>query len=898
MVPGQLLVEFGIGPLGQIRLKMMKVKTLLPSAALALAMAGIGGVASAQDEDIIVVRGALVPDEKRQSTEISSVLDADALERIGDSDVAGALRRITGISVTGGRFPVARGLNERYSSVTLNGVPIPSPEPLRRAAPLDIIPTSVIGGSLAQKTFSPQFSGEFGGAAIDLQTIARPADDFLTLKASLGLDTESAFRNGLFHDGSDTDVFGWDDGLRDLPSAAASVIAAGGVADDTAQVALDTGFEQYNTLAITSGDVPVNGSGSVSFGKIFDFDSGATIGSTTFVGYDNTWEHREGFADREDTFASGVFSGQQRKDFTFEETRQNIQLNALNTTGFQSANGDHEIALTTYLLRDTLKRSRIADILNERDVSENLLRQESTDFLERQIWQAQLNGSHFFPGAGDLEANWRLSYGEAERDAPYERQSLRQQTNAGNFQAFNNTAGDNSIIFSDLKDENLFAAIDFTKPLEFEQVYVDLKFGGAYADNSRVTNRNVFSLGDAQIGGGTDLLDSSWLLILSDPVTASGLIDYEYNNTTQEPNVSTGDLEVTSGYAMANIEFNEFLSGMVGVRYEESTQSSSTLLSSDATTLSNFDDIEEEYFLPAATVTWRPNDQWQFRAGYSETIARPQFRELVFTDFQDLDFDAVLRGNPFLQNSELKNYDVRAEYYFGGRGEFITLGAFFKEIDKPIEQYETGGEDNAYSFINAPSAELFGIEAEFQKVFLLDEIFEGDFWNGKEFLFLTNYTYSDSEVQSSDTEQVILASATPGGVIQRSLPASLVVRDGRPLVGQSEHLYNLQLGIEDVDTGTKATVLLNYASERVLYAEVNASQSSPPAVVEQPPVSLDFVLSQDLEIGQGVYGLGIKVQNILGEDFNTFRTDTAGTERTFLEYDRGTKFSVSLSREF
>ncbi|MEM9233388.1 MAG: TonB-dependent receptor plug domain-containing protein, partial [Pseudomonadota bacterium] len=105
----------------------------MPSAALALAMAGIGGTAVAQ-EDVIVVRGALVPDEKRRTTEISSLLDADDLERIGDSDVAGALRRLTGISVTGGKYPVARGLNERYSSVTLNGVPIPSPEPLRRAA--------------------------------------------------------------------------------------------------------------------------------------------------------------------------------------------------------------------------------------------------------------------------------------------------------------------------------------------------------------------------------------------------------------------------------------------------------------------------------------------------------------------------------------------------------------------------------------------------------------------------------------------------------------------------------------------------------------------------------------------------------------------------------------------
>ncbi|MEM9234260.1 MAG: TonB-dependent receptor, partial [Pseudomonadota bacterium] len=707
--------------------------------------------------------------------------------------------------------------------------------PLRRAAPLDIIPTSVVGGSFAQKTFSPQFSGEFGGAAIDLQTIARPAENFLTLEVDFSIDTETTMRNGLFYDGSDTDFLGFDDGLRNLPAAASDVIATGAVAD---QLVLDTSFDQDQTLLITGETIPASGGGSVTVGRIFDFDSGATFGTTSYIGYSNDWEHREGFADRNDAFASGVFVTSQPQEFTFTETRQNIQLNALNTTGYQSASGDHEVALTTYLLRDSLKRARLADVIAQRDIGDDPLRQENTDWLERQIWQAQLTGNHIFPDAGDFEANWRVSYGEAEREAPYERKTLRQLNPAtGSFQYFNNGRSDNRIVFSDLKDENIFAALDLTKPFELETALIDVKVGASYTDNSRNTNRNIFNFNEDRQLNAPELLDSRIDLIYSDEVLATDIVDIFYINTPQEPDNSTGDLEVMAAYAMANVEFNDYLTAMVGVRFEDGEQASSTQLVSRPETLTQFAPIEEEYFLPAATVTWRPNSDIQIRAGYSETISRPQFRELVFTDFLDLDYDIVLRGNPFLQNSELTNYDVRAEWYFGSRGEFVTVGAFFKEIENPIEQFKTTGEDEAFSFINAPSAEVFGVEAEFQKTIRLDDWFNNSWAVGKELLFLTNYTYTDSEVQSSDTETVILASGGASGVVSRELLASQVVRDGRPLVGQSDHLFNLQLGYENVDTGTRVTALVNYASERVLFAEANASDSTPPAIVEQPPVS-------------------------------------------------------------
>ncbi|HBS33095.1 MAG TPA: TonB-dependent receptor, partial [Parvularcula sp.] len=181
-----------------------------------------GATVFAQELDIptdeIVVRGVNIPDEKRATSEISALLDETSFQRTGDSDIAEALRRVTGISLSQGRFVVVRGLNERYSSVTINGSPLPSPEPLRRTVPLDLFPAGILDGAAVQKTFSPNYPGEFGGGVIDLTTLRDPGDDYLTLRAGIGANFETTTRDGIFVSGGDLDWLGYDDGTRSTPA--------------------------------------------------------------------------------------------------------------------------------------------------------------------------------------------------------------------------------------------------------------------------------------------------------------------------------------------------------------------------------------------------------------------------------------------------------------------------------------------------------------------------------------------------------------------------------------------------------------------------------------------------------------------------------------------------------
>ena len=158
----------------------------------------------------IVVTGRRRQDVTRASSQVVSVLDSASIARSGEGDIAGALTRVTGLSTVGNGLVFVRGLGDRYSLALLNGLPLPSPQPLSRVVPLDIFPTSVIASSLVQKTYSANFPGEFGGGVINLTTRAVPDESFVKVSAGISGDTETTFGTGYSYYGSDYDWFGFD----------------------------------------------------------------------------------------------------------------------------------------------------------------------------------------------------------------------------------------------------------------------------------------------------------------------------------------------------------------------------------------------------------------------------------------------------------------------------------------------------------------------------------------------------------------------------------------------------------------------------------------------------------------------------------------------------------------
>src|SRR3546814_1992042 len=193
-----------------------RTDTLFPYTTLFRSEIEISGPGARPAAAEVVVIGRNIPNAIRRTPEVISVLSTEDIARTGEGDIAGALKRITGLSVVGGRFVYVRGLGERYSLALLNGSPLPSPEPLRRVVPLDIFPTDVIASSLVQKSYSVNYPGEFGGGVVNLTTKSMPDEAYLTIGGSLAFDTETTGEIGYTYYGSDTDWTGFDEGTRDI----------------------------------------------------------------------------------------------------------------------------------------------------------------------------------------------------------------------------------------------------------------------------------------------------------------------------------------------------------------------------------------------------------------------------------------------------------------------------------------------------------------------------------------------------------------------------------------------------------------------------------------------------------------------------------------------------------
>lgn len=116
-------------------------------------------------------RGLL--EKRMRSSRIEDSISTEEISRLPASSAGEAIKRVTGVSIVGGRYVFVRGLGERYSNTLLNNVEIPSPEPNRRVVPMDIFPASLLASLQTVKTFSPDQPGGFAGGSVQVFKIGR-----------------------------------------------------------------------------------------------------------------------------------------------------------------------------------------------------------------------------------------------------------------------------------------------------------------------------------------------------------------------------------------------------------------------------------------------------------------------------------------------------------------------------------------------------------------------------------------------------------------------------------------------------------------------------------------------------------------------------------------------------
>ncbi len=834
----------------------------------------------------IIVTGRRTLDVTRSSTQVVNVLSSEQIARTGEGDIAGALGRVTGLSVVGNGRVFVRGLGDRYSLAMLNGLPLPSPEPLSRVVPLDIFPTNVVASSLVQKTYSANFPGEFGGGVINLTTTAVPEEDFLKIGVSAGGDTMTTFQDGLVYYGSDYDWFGFDNGNRDIPSNLQAFFDSGERLEDTSNAVQEGIAAQIFPLNLVTlqkmDDTRPNFSGSVTGGMAFDVGD-ARMGVIATASLKNEWRTRTVHKQQGNADLSSVV-----EDYTSNVTDNNVLFNAMLGVGLEV--GEHKIRWTNLFIRDTIKQSSLTLGTNVSLGETGFdFADQNTGWYERQLIDSQLVGEFKF---ADLSVDLRGGYAQTDRESPYNANFSYTRTNFTEdplgeyYVAYFNRLSDTksqTVSFGDLTEKLWFGGVDLSYPVLPD---VTATVGYAYSNTDRYSVQREFS---PFISG--DVLDDSLVpyLGLKKPgniINGASLAGFNIrlDETSQFP-AFNADLVIHGAYAKAQALPLYNLTLDVGVRYEDAEQTvelDQTIFNTPvagATPTLN----AESYFLPSATVTWEATDALQLRLSGSKTIARPQFRELVEQLYYDPDGNRSYRGNPYLTDSELLNFEARAEYYLGG-GDRVSLAGFYKKIDNPIEAFITSSSGKLItSFANAPTAELYGAELDFQYNYELYDL--GGWFETKALVLLANYTYTQSSISVVDGDITLVP---PAG----EADATLYFTDGDPLTGQSDHVANVQIGLEDLDKLQQFTILFNYASKRV-----TSRGFQRPDVVEDPGLTVDFVARAAIDLFSQPFELKFEARNIFGRD--NFEYQANDTNRIDINsYERGTSFSIGVSTEF
>ncbi len=840
----------------------------------------------------IVVIGRRIPNVVRATPEVVSVLSAADIARAGDGDVAGALQRVTGLSVVGGRFVYVRGLGERYSLALLNGLPLPSPEPLRRTVPLDLFPTDILASSLVQKSYSVNYPAEFGGGVINLTTKSVPKDPFLDIGFSVGGNTVTTGLLGYTYYGGSLDRIGFDDGTRAVPGRLRRALASGKLIAPGANFTVDelklmTGELQNarTTLIQRNFDMPADFSLSASAGTSFDIGD-SRVGVIASGGWDNGWRTKGGLQQ----LAAGIalVGGEEillpDQDFRFLSTENRVVVNGLLGVGAEI--GDHVLRWTGLYIRDSLKEARIQDGTDNERVGSIPINRSFTSWFERQLWTTQAVGEFEW---GDWSVDVRGAYANSKRRSPYERAfSYRFDEVVKDY--VNDLRANGAfatIAFSRLVDEVWGGGLDVAYKLQTD-IPVTLSAGYSYTDNVRTSSRRDFrylpqgALPLPVTQQRPDFLLSdfninTFNIILTETSGAAGAAVYD------------AGLKVHGGYAQVDSEIRDGLRVQAGVRYERGNQFVEPV---DLFGLGGADivptRIRKSYWLPAGTVTWNFAEDMQLRASMSKTIARPQFRELAPQFYLDTESDRTSFGNQFLIDSQLLNAEARYEWYFG-REQRLTVGAFWKRIKNPIEAIAFR-QGNAFfqTFANAPQARLYGAEVEAIRYWPLDAWTDNKLLAERRIYSSFNYTYTDSRISVSNGDTTIVPGS--GG---RPQPASDVFRDGQPLTGQSDHLVNVQIGLQAIEGLSEQTFLLTYASRRV----TNRGSQPEPDFIEVPGIRLDFVVRQGIELFGFDLEAKFEARNLTGTRYQEIQ-ELNGSRIDLNTYRLGRAFSVGVTAKF
>ncbi len=824
---------------------------------------------------------------QRNSSNIQDGISYQEMSRLAVGNVASAMTKITGASVQDGKYLVVRGLGDRYSISQLNGLPMPSLDPYRNSAQLDLIPTKLLDNIVATKTFTPDQQGTFTGGNINIKTKSFPEQKTFSLNVAIGYNGQNNLRNDfLTEQKSNADRFGYGLNDRQRPDILSdSLFHLYG--DKNAE--LDARFG--DTLAASTINQAVNGMSyqfdtlhqrsnldygiSLSYGNSYKTGKNSKLGFIVGGTFRQAYEHRPQ-ALNASWFVFDINSGGLMNSGNYLKTESTktptisglggvaYKFNSLNSIEFNAIYNHTTSQNSTYIIGEDGDNI----LAPSYKIGRAHMRQE------REMINYQVSGTHRLPTLGQLKIEWRGSVVDANMTEPNLRFFSSQIDTESDIEGIPlANVNDPFYFWRALNDDIVVGAVDFTLPiLSRKNDGSNFKFGGYFSNKDRNFDEHRYIVATSQFaksftGDFDDFFGEDNLGVIRQEKANNGKTRYivgnYINEATRIENSYQGYENVTAAYGMFTVSPFKDLKLITGARVESTAmfvQSKIVQIIGELPDSSNTGEINVTNLLPSVNLVFALTEDMNLRAGFNKTLARPNLREIApFASFDPL-IDQFFIGNPNLVTTDIHNYDLRWEWYTNP-GELFSISGFYKTFENPISLQYLNSSNPEFQFVNVNKGQIGGIEFEFRKsLAFIGHAFEN-------FKLSTNLTLIKSSMD----------------VIEQSglEPAS------RPFEGQSPVLVNLVLAYYNLDLDLDLQLAYNYTGERLSVIGLDS-----PDIYERSISTLDAVIAKRF----GPVTMKFAARNLLNPLITT-SSDYQGSEYLTKQYRTGTSFLVTVGYE-
>ncbi len=799
---------------------------------------------------------------QRNAGVVSQVIGVEAIKRSPDRNTGEVLKRVSGVSLFDGKYIVVRGLSDRYNQAMLNGIQLSSTEPDRKTFSFDLFPANVIETLVINKTFIPEYSGEWGGGLIQVNTKDIPNKNFFNLQVGVGGNSITMGQEFRMQKGGKWDFLGIDDGYRKLPTGMPAKNDFT-LLDDAAKTAIGQKYVKnlgYNTIGF-----PENLSLQLDGGfntKVF----GKDLGVIAVLNYSNNKRRTES---KNSFFTINGEQADTNFDYFTEKYQNDVILGGLLNLTLK-LNNNNKISLKNIITNNTVNHMSFRtgkDFEFDPINGTNIMARE-IGFKETTFYNSTLNGTHKIDALGGLTVNWYGSFGILDQYIPLlQRLQYNEYPNLPGSpylalisNGLSQKSG--SIFYSTLSDYLYNAGGDVSKTFEMFGQKQTVKGGYLFQVKDRIYNSRPFSVRLAGYNQG--LLSQPFESIFNAENFGTDGTKFTFDEIGGNQYRYIANTILNAGYLQFDNNFTHWFRAVWGLRVENFDQLVGSVRRSD----DRFVNTRVTDFLPALNMTFKLTNNMNLRVAGSQTVVRPEFREVSPLAYYDFDLGATVIGNKFIERTKITNADLRWEWY-PRNGEILSVAGFYKNFKNPIELYfnQSGvGTSNTFNYLNVDKADAYGLELEFRKKL--------DFMSAlKNFTLGGNFALIKNKVSDKETNI------------------------DRPMQGQSPYTINLSLQYDTEKSGWSSTVLFNMIGRRILYV----GNDQVPPIWENPRPLLDFQVAKKIWQNKGEIKLNVSdILNRRAKFYHDLNNNKKYDSSDALAIDRltGTNISLTLGYSF